>query len=407
MRREFQSELFDGLHNYEIEDSLITINYQKNNPMKFTLQVACFLILLFTFALSPISISGQKRNASSSSNQSVKRKISTPKLVPPPVREFNHPYKINVNYDRFKNLTTISLLIRVTESWTPELYFTFSYAGQTLKYAPSNIKFTVTTSRGSGNRMPTTDFVILTDINRIRGKMAKEVSFIAVNGGITLVTNTASLNYATFLSLANAQEIEMQVGDEEFSLTEEQLEAVRDFASRTATNPQQAKTEKVEGLALLDNLFNSLTKEEIIADAKKLPNYGTQDSESLRRAILALPKTISVFKTSTNPKELSDVNEAIAVLIDEALEVIPDKTLLKSLLVSCNHLLGDSYVLRAYDVGVRDNFSNAADVERISNNYKITKFSSEDRVNEILRRAEIEAKAILDIAREAKIINEN
>lgn len=158
---------------------------------------------------------------------------STPSVAAliPAKRVFNHKYNIKVEYDKFKDQTSVSL--------TPRL--------EAVGAKPNQLQV-IFISKGTNIRVPTEvfwEFVSTSNdwqflrISRASFLLdgAKRLSLDAsqdgnVGRGYVIEFINLHIPLADFLSIVNAKKVECQVSVQEFSLSDEQLEALRDFASR-------------------------------------------------------------------------------------------------------------------------------------------------------------------------------
>lgn len=198
------------------------------------------LVSLFILALASITVAQQRRD-----EQEARRIIEgvlgpkrTEQAQPIPAkRKFNHKIKIETKYDKFSDSTDVQMthteVFSVHGGRAQKIYMTvlFSYSGTT-PAKPDRVTIAFNSTSPEWKYLRYRDLTILAD-----GKKAGPVKMELANTRIErdgTVTETLSMWMATdvFLFMVNAGNVEMQLGDAEFTLKPEHLEALRDFASR-------------------------------------------------------------------------------------------------------------------------------------------------------------------------------
>lgn len=159
---------------------------------------------------------------------------SSPIRIPP--RAFRHNIKIEEKYDKFLGINSIGTEKMIVAGSYPEaiqmspmfafksdkergeFMLTFIVVGKyasIMEHSSPNVRALLAVADGQRIDLGTLDVV-----DSMRSVYLLQTPFIPKQ---------------TFLRLVSAKEVEMQLGDQTFKLTEEQLEAMRDVASR-ATN---------------------------------------------------------------------------------------------------------------------------------------------------------------------------
>jgi TonB family protein len=135
---------------------------------------------------------------------------------------FKHHETIKIEYDKFKDETKISLLMRMSSSRGEiKLYVMDSNKGP--KFEPSGHVGIGFLSDGVNWLSDIySKFYLLADGERFQF----HADFSEANGRIALVP------YQTFVGISRAKKVEGKIGVIEFELNNEQLEALRDLASR-------------------------------------------------------------------------------------------------------------------------------------------------------------------------------
>jgi hypothetical protein len=188
------------------------------------------LLILFVAVVSPAQTRGGARSRRPAPTGAVTRQ---PKQPQSECREFNHNYAITTKYDRFADETTVRLVMKPVEERTAiaDLYFYFTYPGQRFLNPPSAVKFVVE-EYSSPSKGTFTSLVILTNKDRLTGTMRTNYTRDPIVNG-WLAEHVISFPYRNFLQLTRSESTEMRVGSSELRLSEDMLEAIRDFACHT------------------------------------------------------------------------------------------------------------------------------------------------------------------------------
>lgn len=170
----------------------------------------------------------------------------------PAKRKYNYPGKIESTYDKSKDETMVffrlmpisagrnldweGLTVVSDERLDVSMYFT--YPGQKLatpKWVGMGIKSSIYEPKQYGDYTLT----IVRDNHAINvGRMTVhkrgEIRISPQRPTVKIQLLEASIPYEEFLSIANAKKVKLRIGHREFPLDPENLEAIRDLASRTA-----------------------------------------------------------------------------------------------------------------------------------------------------------------------------
>ncbi|MDQ3819832.1 MAG: hypothetical protein M3362_19455 [Acidobacteriota bacterium] len=157
-----------------------------------------------------------------------------PTFSPPPKRKYKHADKIETTFDQAKNITTVRLgRMRVLDTANfLELTLFYTYPGQT-PATPKNVALGIMARTPDGHFSNKRELVVKADKYILKFGQMELLQNIPFGGGSTQVLAT-TVPYDVFLRIANAKNIEMKLGDVEFLIKDDQLEAIRDLASRTA-----------------------------------------------------------------------------------------------------------------------------------------------------------------------------
>lgn len=189
--------------------------------------------------------------------QDLARAQEAPKLTPPAKRNFKYDGKIVSSYDNSKNQTLVLIQLMPVKSVeeprlgidpesigkTPErlgISFYFYYPGQTL-VTPRFVSFGVLYEALDPQKYESHLLSAKIDGQQVDfGKMVVQSEKLMHYRSTTAYKAYThrildlDISYESFLRLANAKKVKMKLGDYDFDLSKDQLEAIRDLASRTA-----------------------------------------------------------------------------------------------------------------------------------------------------------------------------
>lgn len=150
-------------------------------------------------------------------------------------RQFNHNQKISTSYDRFDNRSMITLDLILKELVgldQTSLSVSYPFDGKTMPIKVGDVLLNVTRFFGRPSdyeRFAYRDTLILL----LDGKPSKIPMETERSIGLgSSDRGTAWISYSQLRQIANARNIEGRIGDIEFTLTDNYIEALRDFASR-------------------------------------------------------------------------------------------------------------------------------------------------------------------------------
>jgi hypothetical protein len=170
---------------------------------------------------------------------SVPTPTDTPQLITtpeadtsiPPRGTYVHHFKITETFDRFSGLTNVLLLaLQYPGMGRANLAVTYLYEGST-PYAPTLVGFMLAYESASWTYADCHDLTLLLD-GRIRLLPRTEYSGKVQDDGSVAENITSRLPVNEFLQIVNAKKVEGKLCNSEFVLTDEQMEALRDVASR-------------------------------------------------------------------------------------------------------------------------------------------------------------------------------
>jgi hypothetical protein len=311
-------------------------------------------------------------------------KQTDPRAIAPPNRQFNHRFTIDFSYDKFENRTKaqMRLPVNVVES----VHLAYFFKGEKLKAAPTDIIFMFFKDKEREFLFPVTDFVILTDRDRMRVKMveAKDLEIEGKN------PYTAKLGYATFLKMANAKTLDVKIGDFEISFDNESMEALKDFASRTSPTYRENKSAQ-ETKALDKN---------VQTEADRLRRMSIETKSAIREVLVAAKASMIIcLGTAADDIKQASVGEASQIWIGNKAAFSGD---IAELMDEVMKALVRSDILR----GVKNGSISARqfNTQEIVNQYELTKTPVSQRPKAILDLGNTYLDMILRIAREAEII---
>lgn len=322
----------------------------------------------------------------------VTKKASDSRLTPPANRKFNHSLELTANYDRFENNTHVQL--RIPANSVEVMYMDFGFTGEVLKHAPQAILFQYFADSRKLTFLTPKEAIFLTDRDRFRIKLIPLPEL--ENGKVPFV---ASIDYATFLKIANGKTVAFKVGETENYFDEEGLEALKDFASRT--NPKANRSSEIAE--------TNAIKKDVMAEVAKLnrltPRAKAQIKETLDYIELV---QIGLKKaTSSEPADGDGIrlmgNSASGLL--KGIDAVPSGTF-KQLLQACADDLFSAIIIAGGKVGVFD--SRTAEFKRITKEAfarnKLDEFPDKDHVSILLSKSEEALFHAKTIASAAKII---
>ncbi|HZQ11022.1 MAG TPA: hypothetical protein VFD70_30910 [Anaerolineae bacterium] len=148
----------------------------------------------------------------------------------PPRQDYKHGYEIKEEYDRFKRITKVSLEPRFsdTKKRPGALAVLYSYP-ETTPTIPSEVDVAFLSVHDDWEYLECHDLTFLIDNQPLKVKTDHDGS---VGSGYVVETVAGYINTDDFLTLVNAQKVEGQLCRDEFVLTNDQMNALKDVASR-------------------------------------------------------------------------------------------------------------------------------------------------------------------------------
>lgn len=168
----------------------------------------------------------------------LRRKSTTLPVVDIPTkRKFNHKIKIKTQYDKFDDTTNVQMMHTLLyHQRRQKIYMAagFTYMGS-IPSRPRIVTLAFNSTASEWQYLRRRVITILADGRKV-GPVEMELLHTRIESG-GLVTEVVSVDVPTdvFLFLVSASDVQIQLsgfGSAEFSLHYEQLEALRDFASR-------------------------------------------------------------------------------------------------------------------------------------------------------------------------------
>jgi hypothetical protein len=149
----------------------------------------------------------------------------------PPRGKYKHGYKITEEFDRFKGNTVVALDTRPAEySRGPgSLSVLYAYKGNT-PVVPSEVYFRLVSEADDWQYLKCHMLTLLLD-DQISMEPKTEHDG-SVGNGYVLEFVMSALSVDEFLQIVNAKKVEGKLCNTEFVLSKEQMEALRDIASR-------------------------------------------------------------------------------------------------------------------------------------------------------------------------------
>ena len=246
-------------------------------------------------------------------------------LSPPPKRKFRHDSKVETSFDKSKNETFVYLrMMPVNDLFIKEPSFPhapillaggmrlsvfYYYPGKT-QATPQRVNLGFQLGYPDLQNLSDYTLVVKADDQLINLGAMNRLTSDPSKSAHEYVTVESALPYDTFLLIANAKKVEMQVGIINFELTENHLEAIRDLASRTGDSSSQ--TVKDDGAS---------------ADQQKGVEKKTDEDEAgsgLRGKAISMPKP--EYPPSARAARASGV-VIVMVTVDESGNVIAARAL--------------------------------------------------------------------------------
>ncbi|MEO6052151.1 MAG: hypothetical protein ABIP78_12585 [Pyrinomonadaceae bacterium] len=302
-----------------------------------------------------------------------------------PNRQFNHRFTIDFSYDKFTDRTKVQMRLPVNA--VESVHFAYFFKGEKLKVAPTDVIFMFFKDKEREFLFPVTDFVILTERDRMRVKMveAKDLEIEGKN------PYTAKLDYPTFLKMANAKTLDVKIGDFEISFDNESMEALKDFASRTSPTYRETKTEK-ETKAL----DNSVQKE-----AARLRRMSAETKTAIREVLVAAKSSMTIcLGTYDDAAKQTATAYASQIWIENKAAFTGD---IADLMDQVMKTLVRSDILRSVKNGTID--ARQFNTQEIVNEYQLAKIPAGQRPKAILDVGDTYLDMVLRIARGAEIID--
>jgi hypothetical protein len=164
----------------------------------------------------------------------------TAALAFPPRRDFNHSGHVETTFDKFDNRTSVSIETNI--GTVLDLHASFAYAGDKLLRPPISVAliFETYSSARLGvigeNFIRNREIVLLADGRVIRQTGIYQAGSYNPDNSYRYEYLATELPLRTFLTIVSARSVSAKVAGSEVEFTDENLEALRDLASRM--NPQ-------------------------------------------------------------------------------------------------------------------------------------------------------------------------
>jgi len=168
-------------------------------------------------------------------NSKETKSISDSSLKWPEKKQYNHPpfsdkisaeYYLRQKYDKFKDITSQEIGIKITSSLT--LGFASISEGKSIS-APAEVILRIVSHSEDWEFLRNSRLIFIADEEKIDlGDLERDGT---VGSGYVLEFLNTMIPAKTFLKIINSKTVQGQLFHIEFHLSEEQLEALRDFAS--------------------------------------------------------------------------------------------------------------------------------------------------------------------------------
>ena len=149
----------------------------------------------------------------------------------PPRKQYNHNFEVTEEYDRIQDVTVAALALRVQDGYKLPggLVAFFEYKG-TQPAIPAFVEFGFISTSADWQYLTCHNLALLLDGETRLAPKTEQMGDV-ITGGV-VETIATRLPVSDFLKIVNAKQVEGKVCNTEFTLTSEQMEALRDVASR-------------------------------------------------------------------------------------------------------------------------------------------------------------------------------
>ncbi len=340
--------------------------------------------LVFT-AVTVILIGSSQLTFAQKAKAPVVRKTVDSRLKAPENRQFNHRFTIDFNYDKFENRTKVQMRLPVNA--LESVHFAYFFNGEKLKVAPTDVIFMFFKDKEREFLFPVTDFVVLTDRDRMRVKMV-EAQDLVIEGKNPYV---AKLDYATFLKMANVKTLDVKIGDFAITFDDEAIEALKDFASRTSPAYREPKAD-LEAKAVGKN---------IKGEAERLRRLSLETKAAIREVLTAAKYSMVLcLSDEADDEKQASVAGASQIYLQNKEAFTGDFAVLMDQVIKA---LVRSDILRGIKNGTIDR--NQFDMKAIIDEYGLAKVPVNERPAAILRNGSEVLLVALRMATEAEIID--
>ncbi len=147
---------------------------------------------------------------------------------------YKHDGKIEVKFDESKNQTTVSLdEMKIYENDVESLSMLVSgsYAGKTPSASPSELLFILYASSKQRRYQTEPQLTVTADGEVVRTRQMKNYG-AQTKGDQVIEPLLTMMPYEILLKMAKAENVVLKIGLKEYALTGNNLEALRDFATR-------------------------------------------------------------------------------------------------------------------------------------------------------------------------------
>jgi hypothetical protein len=153
---------------------------------------------------------------------------------PSPKQTYKHDGKIEVKFDESKNQTVVRLdtmKIYENDSETLSMIVSGSYAGKTPPAPPSELLFVLYASSKQRRYQTEPQLIVTADSEVVRTRQLKNYG-ARTEGDRVIEPLLTMMPYDILAKMANAKKVTLKIGTTEYEMTANNLEALRDFASR-------------------------------------------------------------------------------------------------------------------------------------------------------------------------------
>lgn len=358
------------------------------------------IILFFCFVTITIPcVNAQRKRTNTRKKQTVSSVTNSA------VRKNEKPYPIETEYNRFKDETSIRILIGVGNG---QLLFVTSYEGRNLAKKPNYLNFKyIEPFIGVPEYIVRMDYYVLADGYRIKGTMRHDL----IGNNHVLADY---MYYSDAEKIANAESVEIQIGNREFALTRTQIEAVGKFLNQlnpeidtNLDSPTANSESQSNSVSDFNKLYEQFGEENIKKEVVQLRRLSPTNKATLRIAVEDLKTALLTARISNDLEEIAKGNSKALKSSMKILNLLPEGAV-KSSIMGCQGLFMASHLLRLYSAGTLGSVVPNPEqvVEDLTIKLNLGRIPAQERAAKVLADADFAIKIVESIAVKSGIVKE-